>query len=49
MAKDTNSRHTSRNNKQEIFSRITKSAKLKTEAEKKGVDVDKACVDKPSS
>lgn len=38
MAKNSNSKFTTRNNKQDIFSRIAKSSKPKTELEKPSND-----------
>ncbi|MDP4197307.1 MAG: hypothetical protein Q8940_19815 [Bacteroidota bacterium] len=39
MAKNSNSKFTTRNNKQEIFSRIAKSSKLKVELNKPTTEV----------
>jgi hypothetical protein len=38
MAKNSNSKFTTRNNKQDIFSRMAKTSKQKTEADKKTSD-----------
>jgi hypothetical protein len=41
MAKNSNSKFTTRNNKQEIFSKITKASKLKVEIKTPHADVRK--------
>ena len=41
MAKNSNSKFTTRNNKQEIFSRITKTSKEKNEIKAQTTDVSK--------
>ena len=48
MAKNSNSKFTTRNNKQDIFSKITKSSRPKAESDKQTTDVSKPGVDNPS-
>lgn len=47
IAKNSNSRFTTRNNKQEIFSKIAKTSKQKTEIKIHTTDVSKANTDQP--
>lgn len=49
MAKDANSKFTTRNNKQDIFSRFAKSSKAKELLEKRALDVSKHGEDNPNS
>lgn len=46
IAKNSNNKFTTRNNKQEIFSRITKASKLKVELNKRTKDVSKPTTNK---
>ena len=49
MAKNSNSKFTTRNDKQDIFSGIAKFSKAKTELDKRTTDVGKHKADKPTS
>lgn len=49
MAKNSNSKFTTRNNKQDIFSKIAKTSKMKAEADKRNTDTGKPEVENPSS
>ncbi len=49
MAKNSNSKFTTRNNKQDIFSRIAKSSKTKAELDKRNIDDNKPAADNPIS
>ncbi len=48
MAKNSNSKFTTRNNKQDIFSGIARASKAKTEANKPTVNAGKNDADKPT-
>ncbi len=48
MAKNTNSRFTTRNNKQEIFSKISKASKPKNEIKVETTDISKENPDQPN-
>lgn len=49
MAKNNNSKFATRNNKQDIFSRITKTSKPKEIEEKKIPEINKPEIDQPNS
>lgn len=49
MAKNSNSKFTTRNNKQDIFSKLSKPLKPKVESDKKATDDNKSGVDNPES
>jgi hypothetical protein len=49
IAKNSNSKFTTRNNKQDIFSRFAKSSRPKEELDKKITDVSKPGKDNPNS
>ncbi|MDP4093937.1 MAG: hypothetical protein Q8920_11310 [Bacillota bacterium] len=49
MAKNSNSKFTTRNNKQEIFSRLAKSSKLKVELEKPTTEAGEIEKEKPKT
>lgn len=46
MAKNSNSKFTTRNNKQDIFSKLAKSPRLKSELDKRTAEGSKSEVDK---
>ena len=48
MAKNSNSKFTTRNNKQDIFSKLAKSSKPKAESDKRSADVNESETDKLS-
>lgn len=49
MAKNSNSKFTTRNNKQDIFSRMAKSSKLKAEMDKRTTEGSKPAEDNPNA
>jgi hypothetical protein len=49
MAKNSNSKFTTRNNKQDIFSKMAKFSKPKAESDNQAVDANKSRVNNPES
>lgn len=48
MAKNSNSRFTTRNNKQDIFSKIAKTSKPKNQIKRQATDANKENLDQPN-
>ena len=49
ISKNSNSKFTTRNNKQDIFSKIAKTSRLKAESDKRNMDATKPEADNPNS